>query len=135
MSTIHIATGTPYDVLIEPGLLDRCGQLIKSVHKPCSVAIVTDSGVPTKLADRAEVALTQAGFGVHRVVFEQGESHKNLNTFSTLLEFFASVPLTRSDLVVALGGGIVGDTAGFAAACYLRGLPFVQIPTTLLAAV
>ena len=135
MPTIHIATGSPYDVLIQSGLLNRCGQLVKEIHAPCSAVIVTDSGVPTQLCDRAEASLKQAGFGVHRVTFEQGEGHKNLTTLSQLLEYFASIPLTRSDLVVALGGGIVGDTAGFAASCYLRGIPFVQIPTTLLAAV
>lgn len=135
MSTIHIAAERPYDVLIESGLLKQCGQLIREVHAPCSVAIVTDDGVPTHLADTAEASLTEAGFAAHRVVFQQGEAHKNLDTLSDLLEFFASVPLTRGDLVVALGGGIVGDTAGFAASCYLRGVPFVQIPTTLLAAV
>ena len=135
MSTIHISAGRPYDVLIEAGLLERCGNLIKEVHRPCTVAIVSDDGVPAHLADTAEASLKAQGFGVHRVIFKQGEDHKNLTTLSDLLEFFASVPLTRGDLVVALGGGIVGDTAGFAASCYLRGLPFVQIPTTLLAAV
>jgi len=135
MQTIHIATGKPYDVLIKSGLLDQCGQLIARVHSPCTVAIVTDNGVPVHLADRAEASLKAAGFQVHKVVFEQGETHKNLTTLSMLLEYFASIPLTRGDLVVALGGGIVGDTAGFAASCYLRGIPFVQIPTTLLAAV
>lgn len=135
MSTIHIAAGRPYDVMIEAGLLQRCGGLVAGVHAPCRVAVVTDDGVPTHLADAAEASLAAAGFAVSRVVFRQGEAHKNLATLSTLLEFFASIPLTRGDLVVALGGGIVGDTAGFAASCYLRGVPFVQIPTTLLAAV
>ncbi len=135
MSTIHIAAGQPYDVLIQAGLLEKCGQLIQTVHRPCTVAIVTDDGVPVHLADTAQDSLKKSGFSVHRVVFRQGEAHKNLNTLSDLLEFFASIPLTRGDLVVALGGGIVGDTAGFAASCYLRGIPFVQIPTTLLAAV
>ncbi|MBR5559420.1 MAG: 3-dehydroquinate synthase [Oscillospiraceae bacterium] len=135
MSTIHIAAGRPYDVLIEAGLLKQCGQLIREVHAPCSVAVVTDDGVPTHLADTAEASLKQAGFAVQRIVFRQGEAHKNLETLSDLLEFFASIPLTRGDLVVALGGGIVGDTAGFAASSYLRGIPFVQVPTTLLAAV
>ena len=135
MKTIQIATGKPYEVLIEAGLVDRCGELIAGVHRPCAAALVTDDGVPTELADRAEASLKAAGFTVHRVVFQQGETHKNLATLSDLLEAFAAVPLTRSDLVVALGGGIVGDTAGFAASCWLRGVPFVQIPTTLLAAV
>ncbi len=135
MAIIHIGTGKPYDVHIASGLLEQCGQLVAGVHTPCRTVIVTDDGVPTHLADCAEASLQKAGFAVSRVVFRQGEHHKNLATLSMLLEAFAAVPLTRGDLVVALGGGIVGDTAGFAASCYLRGVPFVQIPTTLLAAV
>lgn len=135
MSTIHIKAERPYDVKIESGLLKKCGALIKEVYHSCNVAVISDDGVPAHLAETAEAALKAEGFGVHRFVFQQGEDHKNLTTLSLLWEFFASIPLTRSDLVVALGGGIVGDTAGFAAACYLRGIPYVQIPTTLLAAV
>ncbi len=80
-------------------------------------------------------SLTGAGFSVSKFVFLHGEHSKNLHVFSQLLEFMAEHSLTRSDMVVALGGGVTGDLAGYAAACYMRGIGFVQMPTTLLAAV
>ena len=86
-------------------------------------------------APTVTASLSAAGFSVCSYQFPAGEAHKNLSTLSEILEFLAQEHLTRSDCVVALGGGVAGDMAGFAAAVYLRGIRCVQLPTTLLAAV
>jgi len=135
MKTVRIAAGRPYEVLIGDGLIRRCGELVSQVHRPCPLALVTDDGIPEQWITAAELSLHDAGFSVYRLCFPHGEEHKTMTTVAQLLEKFSGIPLTRGDLVVALGGGIVGDTAGFAASCYMRGVPFIQIPTTLLAAV
>lgn len=83
-------------------------------------------------AKRPSGRYADAGFSAVRIVFPHGEGSKNMETLSHVLESLAGAGLTRSDLIVALGGGVVGDLAGFAAACYLRGIRFVQIPTSLL---
>lgn len=86
-------------------------------------------------AARLEASLTRAGFRVVTFTYPGGEHFKTLATYAALLDFLAAHRLSRSDLIVALGGGVTGDLAGFAAATYQRGIPFVQVPTTLLAAV
>lgn len=128
-----IKTGHPYDLLIDTRLLPRCGEEIAKRVSPCTVAIVSDDTVDGLYGDIAEKSLTEAGFSVRRITFSHGEGSKNLETLSRVLEELAAHGLSRSDLIVALGGGVVGDLAGFAAAVYLRGIRFVQIPTSLLA--
>lgn len=135
MRTVHITASTQYDVLIGAGLLDRAGALALGAVKPCRAAIVADSTVDALYGDRAEAALRAAGFETLRLRFPAGEASKHFGTLSALLETMAAERLTRSDIVVALGGGVTGDMAGFAAAVYCRGIRFIQIPTTLLAAV
>ncbi len=135
MRTVHVNTSTPYDVLIGPGLIDRSGELTARVVKPCRCVIVTDDTVDELYGDRAQVSFGYAGFRVSRFAFPAGEASKNIDTLSDILEALAEARLSRSDLVVALGGGVVGDVAGLAAALMNRGMQFVQIPTTLLAAV
>ncbi|MBR7149394.1 MAG: 3-dehydroquinate synthase [Oscillospiraceae bacterium] len=135
MKTIRVNTARPYDVLVGAGLLSRCGELIAAVHAPCTAAIITDDTVGALFAAAVEESLAAAGFRPLRFTFPHGEEHKNLETFAAAHDFLAEQHLTRSDLIVALGGGVVGDLAGFVAATHLRGIPFVQIPTTLLAAV
>ncbi len=135
MKTVHVEASTAYDILIGPGLIDRCGQLILDVVEPCKVALVTDDLVAALYGDRVERALASAGFEVHRCTFPNGEPSKNLETLCGLLERFGDLGLVRSDLIVCLGGGVVGDMGAFAAAVYGRGTRFVQIATTLLAAV
>lgn len=97
--------------------------------------IVTDDVVNELYADIVELSLMLVGYSVARFVFPPGEESKDMETYEALLHAMAETNLTRSDVLVALGGGVVGDVAGFAAATYLRGIPFVQIPTTLLAMV
>ena len=135
MHTVHVDTSTPYDVLIGEGLLDRAGALAAQATTPCRCAIITDDTVDARYGDRALDSFRRAGFDAAKVVFPAGEASKHIGTLSDILEFMASLPLTRADLAVALGGGVVGDVAGFAAAVYCRGIRFIQMPTTLLAAV
>lgn len=135
IQTISVKTKPEYAVSIGPGLLARCGELAAVALKPCRAAIITDSNVAKLYLSQAEESLRAAGFSVCSHVFPAGEAHKNLSTLSDILEFLAQEQLTRSDCAVALGGGVCGDMAGFAAGCYLRGVKYVQLPTTFLSAV
>ncbi len=124
-----------YDITIGKGILEQCGEILLKIKKPCRAVIVTDSNVDRIYADTVMESLANAGYPAEKYVFPAGETSKCAETFVDILEFLASEKITRSDLLVALGGGVVGDITGFAASCYLRGIDFVQIPTTLLAAV
>ncbi len=135
MSTVHINVGSGYDVMIEKGLLSRCGEILCNVIGKCKIALVTDMNVGSLYADRVVESLENAGYEVNSFIFPAGESSKNMETLCEMLEFLAEAEMTRSDCIVALGGGVTGDMAGFAAGIYLRGIRYVQMPTTLLAAV
>ena len=135
MHAIHVNASREYDVLIGEGLIDRSGELTAKAVKPCRCLIVTDDTVDELYGDRVQVSFSYAGFDISRFAFPAGEASKNLNTLSDILDAMGEAGLSRSDLIVALGGGVVGDIAGFAAAVYTRGIRFVQLPTTLLAAV
>ena len=135
MRTVTVSASKCYDIKIGPGLLPTVGAEAKALAKAETVCIVSDSNVWSLYGEAVEKSLTAAGFAVTSFVFPAGEQSKNGATYLSLLEHLASHKLTRSDLIVALGGGVVGDLAGFAAATYLRGIRFIQIPTTLLAAV
>lgn len=135
MLTVSVPTTKPYEVRIGGGLLAQAGAQIAEVFPPCRLAVVTDSTVDPLYGDAAEQSLREAGFSTLKYVFPAGEAHKRLSTLEGILEFLAENHLTRTDAIVALGGGVVGDMAGFAAAVYARGIRFIQIPTTLLAAV
>ena len=124
-----------YEVLIGAGLLDSCGGLIAKVKQPCRVCLVSDDTVWALYGERVEKSLAAAGFAVSHWVFPAGEESKTPETLVQLVEHLSEIPLTRSDCLVALGGGVTGDLNGFAAAVYLRGVAFVQIPTSLLAMV
>ena len=124
-----------YDVAIGSGLLAECDNRIRPVLGACRLAVVTDSNVEKLYACPLTERLKAAGYDPCVFAFPAGEPSKNMDTLAAILEFFAKNQLTRRDCVVALGGGVTGDMAGFAAGCYLRGIRYVQIPTTLLAAV
>ena len=133
MVTVH--TDPSYDVHIGSGILAEAGAILTSVFSPgTSCCLVTDETVGALYGDAVRESLRAAGYEVTCVTIPAGEEYKTFDTYRTVLSFLASVPLTRSDFVAALGGGVVSDLAGFAAATYLRGIPFVTIPTTLLAA-
>lgn len=135
MKTVEVSTGEKYNIVIADGILEKCGEMIREVTSAKTAAIVTDSVVDTLYSETVQSSLEKSGFDTIKFVFKNGEASKNINTYSDMLEFMAENRLTRSDCIVALGGGVVGDMAGFCAATYLRGIDFVQIPTTLLACV
>ena len=135
MKTVTVNASKKYDIKICPGLLNSLGAEAKNLGKAKKIAIVSESNVFPLYGVAAEKSLKTAGFEVVSYIFPAGEESKCAATYLELLNFLAEHKLTRSDLIVALGGGVVGDLAGFAAATYLRGIRFIQIPTTLLAAV
>ena len=132
---IPIHTSPAYTVSVGSGLLGQCGALLRETLGLCRIAVITDSTVAPLYLDTVAGSLQNAGFAVCSHVFPAGEAHKNMETLSSLLEFLAEEGMTRTDAIVALGGGVVGDMAGFAAASFLRGIRYVQMPTTLLSAV
>lgn len=135
MNTVHVKASREYDVLIGSGLLAGLGQRARALTKAKKAAIVSESTVFPLYGEAAEKSLNDSGFEVISFVFPAGEASKNGQTYLELLNFLAENRLTRSDLLIALGGGVVGDLTGFTAATYLRGIPFIQVPTTLLSAV
>lgn len=135
MKKVTIEAGAPYDVWIGSGLLKQAGSLIGERIEPCRVVVVTDTNIAPLYAGTVEEGLKAAGFTVSLHVFPAGEAHKSMETLTGILTALADAGLTRTDLVVALGGGVTGDMAGLAASLYLRGIRYVQLPTTLLAAV
>ena len=135
MKTITVSASRTYDIRIGHGLLTTLGEAVRDLGKVEKVFLVSDTQVYPLYGGAAEASLKAAGYSVSSFVFPAGEESKNGETFLKLLNALAQAGLSRSDLLVALGGGVVGDLAGFAAACYLRGIRFIQIPTTLLAAV
>ena len=137
MKTLTVALpGREYDILIERGLLARAGTLCKAaLPRARKLAVVTDANVGPLYAQQVKTSLEQAGFAVQVTTLPAGEHTKCMENLSALWESFMTFGLTRTDAVVALGGGVIGDLAGFAASTVLRGVDFVQIPTTLLAQV
>ena len=131
---IAVPASTPYAVVLGSGLLDTLGAELAHVASG-SVFVVTDENVAPLYLSRAVQSLRSAGFAVSSLSVPAGESSKSMACYEQLLGLLAARGLTRSDTVLALGGGTVGDLAGFAAATYLRGVRFVQVPTTLLAMV
>lgn len=135
MKTVEVDAAVRYNIVIDKGILPKSGDMIKEVTSAERVAVITDDTVDKLYSDVVMKSLSDAGFETFKYVFPHGEKSKNISTFSSILEFLAESGLTRTDALVALGGGVVGDVAGFAAASYLRGIDFIQIPTTLLACV
>lgn len=117
-----------YDIYLERGALDRAGELLSLDRK---VLIVTDSGVPSQYAQRVAVQCREA----HVVTVEEGEGSKSFATLEALCRIMLQKDFTRTDCVVAVGGGVVGDLSGFAAASFMRGIDFYNIPTTVLSQV
>jgi 3-dehydroquinate synthase len=124
-----------YDIVIGRGLLASLGTRIKALRSGARLALVTDETVARHHLAAAEAALKSAGLNAARIVVPQGEGSKSYATFEAVCEAIIAARIERGDLIVALGGGVIGDLAGFAAACVRRGLDFVQVPTTLLAQV
>ena len=133
---LTVQTDNPYSVFIEYGLLARTGEHCLSLFPAGTrVMVISDSNVFPLYGETVMDSLRRAGYEVHSCVFPAGEQSKLLSTVETFYRALAENGFTRSDFIVALGGGVTGDMAGFAAATFLRGIDFVQIPTTLLAQV
>ena len=137
MKTVTVNASVRYDVLIEKGLLSHCGEKTAEVFSPqkSAAAIITDDNVSALYLNTVVRSFEQAGFRVCHFTFLHGEDSKSHAVLMNVYDFLIQNHITRSDFIVALGGGVVGDLAGFAAATYLRGIPFIQIPTTFLAAI
>ena len=136
MKTIRIEASRCYDVNIGAGLLNRAGEMsAKALGGAVRGVIVTDDKVHPLYGERLKKSLSAAGFECSFFIIKNGEASKNTDNLICLLNYLAEKRITRSDVIFALGGGVVGDLAGFAAAVFLRGIRFVQFPTTVLAAV
>lgn len=135
MKKLTVNVGKTYEIIIEKGIMQECGAYIKKVSSAKKVCVITDSNVAPLYLDRVVSDLEKEGYEVFSFIFKAGESSKTTAVIVEMVEFLAEKGLTRKDLVVVLGGGVCGDMAGFAAAVYLRGIDFVQIPTTLLSQV
>ena len=135
MKTVTINTNNSYQVLIGKNLLEKTGELVAQVTSPCKAAIICDDTVSELYLDKVKASLQNSNFDCISFIFKSGEESKNISVYTEILEFLAENSVTRSDIIIALGGGVCGDMAGFSAATYLRGIKFIGIPTTLLAAV
>lgn len=133
---LHVDLKTnPYDIMIERGSLARSGEWARSILNCQKIAIITDDQVGPLYAEAVKKSLEEAGFQTLLFEFPEGEASKNLTTVNQAYDYLIANNMTRSDGIVALGGGVVGDLAGFVASTYMRGIPFVQIPTSLTAQV
>ena len=135
-AAVHVALGARgYDVIIGRGALAGLGERIAALRPGASAAIVTDSTVASHHLSAAEAALQRAGIRSTHLVVPAGESSKSWSVLEQVCEDLIAARIERGDVAVALGGGVIGDLAGFAAAIVRRGLEVVQVPTTLLAQV
>ena len=135
MKSIRIEASTPYEVVIGGGVSQKIGEYLSALGKKGKVMIVTDSHVAPLYAEGVADELVYHGFEPSIYTFDAGEESKNLKVYGEILSFLAEEGFTRTDTVLALGGGVTGDMAGFAAATFMRGVTFVNMPTTLLAAI
>jgi len=135
MTIINVAASKVYDVIIKNGILDDLGERITGLFGRCTAVIISDDNVFPLYGERVRKALKKWDLKVLELVLPNGEKSKSIATYAEVMKFLAENKVSRSDVIVALGGGVIGDLAGFAAATYLRGIKYVQVPTTLLAAV
>ncbi|MEE3453255.1 3-dehydroquinate synthase [Dialister sp.] len=135
MATVKVNLGEDsYEIEIRRGLLDEVGEKIRSITpKAEKVAVITDDNVSPLYGARFKKILEKSGFEVRIISFPAGEESKNLGTFGNVLNALAEFDMSRSDVLVTLSGGVPGDLGGFAASAYMRGIPFYQIPTSILA--
>lgn len=124
-----------YNILIGPGMLDKLGAVISSTGKSNRVALVSNPTVAKYYSEAALKSLQSAGVSAELIVVPSGERYKTLNTVKKIYDALLSMRMDRSGALIALGGGVIGDMVGFAAATYMRGIDFYQVPTTLLAQV
>jgi len=131
---VETATQT-YPIFVSYGLLDRLGEKLKKVSSSRVAIVISDGSVSRLYGDRVGEILKAAGFAVNSFVVPPGEESKSINTAIDIYNFLIKKRVERDDILIALGGGMIGDLAGFVAATYLRGIPWVQVPTSLVAMV
>jgi 3-dehydroquinate synthetase len=135
-TVVHVALGArTYDIVIGRGQIATLGARAAALKPGARAAIVTDDGVAPLHLEATEAALAASGITASRIVVPAGEASKSFACFEEVCETLIGARIERGDLVIALGGGVVGDLAGFAAATVRRGLDYIQVPTTLLAQV
>lgn len=135
MKRVKISASTSYEVLVGSDLIPQTGRCVAQMNASSTAAVISDSNVWPIYGETVCQSLHEYGINTVHFVFPAGESSKNASTYLEILNFLAENKITRSDLLIALGGGVVGDITGFAAATYLRGILYMQIPTSLLAMV
>ncbi len=135
MDIVKVCASKEYNVHIGSDFLDTIGEKIRELKAPCRVVLVSDDTVYSYYGERVKMSLKDSGYSVCEYVFPHGEDSKSMETFCKIQEFCAESSITRTDLFIALGGGVTGDLTGFVASTYLRGVDFVQIPTTVLSMV
>ncbi len=135
MLSITVNASRKYDVIIGSGLIENAGRMVRGVSAAKKACVICDATTRKLFSDEVIGSLAGAGFDTHLLIFAPGEQTKSLSNLSRILEYLADRQFTRTDLLVALGGGVIGDLTGFAAATFLRGINFIQMPTTLLSAV
>ncbi len=135
MQKITVKGERGYDILLESGIIKEAGRYIKNISKATRAIVISDSNVFPIYADAVLASLRRNGFEASSFVFPAGEKSKTVNTVLDMTKAMSEAELTRADIAVALGGGVTGDMVGFASSIYLRGIDFVQIPTTLLSQV
>ncbi|MBL4775094.1 MAG: 3-dehydroquinate synthase [Mariprofundus sp.] len=133
----HVNLGArAYDIHIEPGCLNRIGSALADLFPtPTRCMIISNVTIAPLYLNIVKASLEQAGWHVSECILPDGERYKTMQSFELIMDALMAAKLSRNEPVLALGGGVVGDMTGFAAACYRRGIPFVQIPTTVLAQV
>lgn len=138
MERVTVHTQREYDILINNNILKDAGKLISNISEAASgkkICLISDNTVFDIFGDTVIKSLESSGFDVYKIIFPPGENTKSFYCYEKILEYLAYNDFSRTDLLLALGGGVIGDLTGFAAATYLRGIDFVQVPTTLLSAV
>lgn len=136
MRTINVnLSENSYEILIKENILNDISNKLKSVYEGKRLAVITDENVYSIYGLKLKEELRLGGFETFFIVITPGESSKSLETLSYIYNKLVEYNITRTDMIIAFGGGVVGDVAGFAASTYLRGVPYVQVPTTLLSQV
>ncbi|MGB7604001.1 MAG: 3-dehydroquinate synthase [Lutisporaceae bacterium] len=133
MSIINIKLkDNSYDIYVQQGLLQHIGKLVSAWYKGKNISIITDTNVDLLYGEKLSYALKQYDYKVSRIVVSPGEQSKSISTLSNIYNRLTEHGITRNSLIIALGGGVIGDLTGFAAATFLRGVSYIQIPTTVM---
>lgn len=132
---LKVNASTKYDIVIEKGSRHKIGELAKQIISPCKALVVTDDNIPEKHSTDVIISLNNSGYKTFLYKIPNGEKSKSITEYAKILEFMAENTFSRKDLVLAVGGGVVGDLSAFVASTYMRGVKFINLPTTLLSCI